>query len=255
MRRPRVAGPKVANERDVSIITALAGAIMYLNVIQLAESFGVAESVVEGWIKNEALPCVQDRGRLLFDRAQVVAWAAERGLAAKAGFLAPVATSSNQGGRLERWLRAGGIWRDVPAAQLRDTLARVVAALPGAAPAVRQMLGQRVNAVDGITWAPVGGGLALPHLRSHVALGRDAGILALVFLRDALPVEIESPPDGVPITRLFFFIAPSPRAHLELLAQLSMTLTRGGLKNLVLSGATDAEIFAAVAAAETEAKP
>lgn len=228
---------------------------MYLNVIQLAESFGVAESAVDGWIRNDGLPCVHDRGRLLFDRAQVVAWAAQRGFAAKAGFLAPAAVSANPGGRLERWLRAGGIWRDVPAAGLREVLARVVAALPVAAPAVRQMLGQRVHAEDGITWAAVGGGLALPHLRSHVALGRDAGILALVFLREALPVEVEPPPDGVPITKLFFFIAPSPRAHLELLAQLSTALTRGGLRNLVNAGTTDEEIWAAVAAAEREAAP
>ena len=253
MRRRPVAGPPAANERVLPTGTALAS--MYLNVIQLAESFGVAESVVEGWVHVEGLPCVHDRGRLLFDRAQVVAWAAERGLAAKAGFLAAGAASSQAGGRLERWLRAGGIWRDVPATEIRTVLARAVAALPGAAPAVRQMLSQRVHAADGITWAPVGGGLALPHLRSHVALGRDAGIVALVFLHDALPAEIESPPDDVPITKLFFFIAPSPRAHLELLAQLSMTLTRGGLKHLVLSGATDAEIFAAVAATEEEPKP
>lgn len=228
---------------------------MYLNVIQLAESFGVAESAVEGWIRNEGLPCVQDRGRLLFDRAQVVAWAVQRGLAAKAGFLAPAALSPTPGGRLERWLRAGGIWRDIPAAGVREVLGRVVAALPVAAPAVRQMLSQRVAAADGITWAAVGGGLALPHLRSHVALGRDAGILALVFLRDALPAAVEPPPDGVPITRLFFFIAPSPRAHLEMLAQLSTALTRGGLRDLVSSGATDGEILAAVAAAERERRP
>lgn len=226
---------------------------MYLNVIQLAESFGVAESAVEGWIRNDGLPCVHDRGRLLFDRAQVVAWAAQRGFAAKAGFLAPATLSSNPGGRLERWLRAGGIWRDVPAAGVRDVLARVVAALPVAAPAVRQMLAQRVQAADGITWAAVGGGLALPHLRAHVALGRDAGILALIFLREPLPAEVEPSPDGVPITKLFFFIAPSPRAHLELLAQLSTALTRGGLKDLVLTGATDAAILAAVTAAEKEA--
>lgn len=48
---------------------------MYLNVIQLAESLGVAESVVETWVRNESLPCIHDRERLLFDRAQVVAWA------------------------------------------------------------------------------------------------------------------------------------------------------------------------------------
>src|ERR1019366_3997068 len=144
---------------------------MYLNVIELAESFGVAESAVEGWIRNEGLPCVQDRGRKLFDRAQVVAWATELGLAAKAGFLAPATSSAGASGRLERWLCVGGIWRDVPAAGVRDVLARVVAALPGATPAVRQFLGQRLHASGGITWAPVGGGLALPHLRSHVALG------------------------------------------------------------------------------------
>jgi PTS system nitrogen regulatory IIA component len=36
---------------------------MYLNLIQIAESFGVSESVVEGWIRNEAMPCTPDRGR------------------------------------------------------------------------------------------------------------------------------------------------------------------------------------------------
>jgi PTS system nitrogen regulatory IIA component len=233
---------------------------MYLNVIQLAESFGVAESVVEGWIANEGLPCVRDRERLLFDRAQVVAWAAERGLAAKAGFLAPTPAGANTGGRLERWLRAGGIWRDVVAADVRPTIERIVAALPGATPAVKQLLGQRVHAAGGITWAAVGGGLALPHLRSHVALGRDAGILALLFLRDALDLDGDAPPDGVPVTRLIFFIAPSPRAHLEVLSQLSAALTRGGLRDLVLAGAPDAAFFAALTAAEAaaaakEAKP
>jgi len=246
---------KAGNEPAVANFPALAGATMYLNVIQLAESFGVGEGTVEGWIRNEALPCVRDRGRLLFDRAQVVAWAAERGMAAKAGFLAPVAAAATTSGRLERWFRAGGIWRDVPAGGLRDVLARVVAALPGAAPAVRQMLGERIHAADGITWAAVGHGLALPHLRSPMALGRDAGILALVLLRDALPAEVEPAPDGVPITRLFFFVAPSPRAHLELLAQLSTALTRGGLRHIDWSGATDAEIIAALAATEKESRP
>src|ERR1035437_5203112 len=58
--------------------------VMYLNLIQLAESFGVSEKVVEGWIREEGLPHTPDRGRLLFDRAQVVQWAATRGLAAPA---------------------------------------------------------------------------------------------------------------------------------------------------------------------------
>lgn len=227
---------------------------MYLNVIQLAESFGVAESVVEGWIRDEGLPCVRDRERLLFDRAQVVAWAAERGLVAKAGFLAPERAPAAAGGRLERWLRTGGIWRDVSGAAVRDVLERVVAVLPGASPEVRGLLRQRLQRPDGINWAPVGGGLALPHLRSHVALGRDSGVVALLLLRDPLPLAAEAVPDAVPVTRLLFFTAPSPRAHLEVLGHLSAALTRGRLGPLVMAGGTDEEIFAAVAAADQAAR-
>ncbi|MBI5384870.1 MAG: PTS sugar transporter subunit IIA [Verrucomicrobia bacterium] len=221
---------------------------MYLNVVQLAESFGVEENVVEGWIRNESLPCIHDRGRLLFDRAEVVAWAAARGLAAKAGFLAPPRASATAG-RLERLLRAGGIWRDVPSAEILLIVERALAALPGVAPPVRQILMQRLRAPGGVTWAPVGDGFALPHLRAHVALGRDSGLLAALFLREALALE-EPPADGVPVTRLLFFMAPSPRAHLELLAQLSSALMRGPLSELLRRGAPDADIFAALAAAD-----
>lgn len=222
---------------------------MYLNIIQLAQSFGVEENVVEGWVRKDGLPAIEDRDRLLFDRRQVVDWAATRGLVAKAGFLAPVRPGSSSGRRLETLLRTGGIWRDVPDAELLNVLERVVTTLPGATPEARRMLAQRLRAPGGITWAPVGGGLALPHLSMHVALGRDSGLLAILLLRDALPL-VEPPPDGVPVTRLLFFIAPSSRAHLEMLAQLSTALTRGPLRGLLLQGATDVEIFTALAATE-----
>ncbi len=222
---------------------------MYLNLIQLAESFGVSESVVEGWIRNEGLPHTPDRGRLLFDRAQVADWAAKRGLAAKAGFLAPEVSALGTSFRLGPLLRTGGIWRDVLAADVPAVFERIVKALPGATPPVRQLLGQRVRAKGGVNIAPVGGGFALPHPSARITLGRDSGTVALMLLRDALPSG-DASPDGEPITRLCFFIAPSPRAHLDLLGRLSRSLTRGPLRELVLKGATDEEIFQAVDAVD-----
>ena len=227
---------------------------MYLNIIQLAESFGVEEGVVEGWVENEGLPAIEDRDRLLFDRNQVVDWAAARGMAAKAGFLAAGRSANLSRPRLESMLRAGGIWRDVSAATVRDVMETIVAKLPGATPPVRQLLTQRLRLPDGISWAAVGGGLALPHLRTPVALGRDAGTFAILMLRDALALN-EPVPDSVPITRLFFFVAPSPRAHLELLGQLSGAIIRGGLRKPVIDGVGDAEIFSALAAAESSITP
>jgi nitrogen PTS system EIIA component len=199
--------------------------------------------VIEGWVRKEGLPHVPERGRLMFDRAQVVAWAVERGLASRVGFLAPQAPSARPGLELEPLLRAGGIWRDVGATDLLGLLELVLARLPGASPAVRQLLARRLREPGGIIWAPVGHGLALPHLRAPVALGREAGILALLFLREPLSVG-EPPPDGEPVTRLVFFVAPSPRAHLELLAQLSTALTRGPLQQRIADGAPDDEILA-----------
>jgi nitrogen PTS system EIIA component len=222
---------------------------MYLNLIQVAESFGVSEKVVESWIHDEGTPCTPDRGRLLFDRAQVAEWAAERGLGARAGFLAPQKSALTSQLRVARLLRAGGIWRDVPAAEVANVFERIVSALPGATPPVRQLLGQRMRASGGVTMAPIGRGFALPHPAARITLGRESGTVALLLLRDAL-VLAEPPADGVPVARLFFFIAPSPRAHLDLLARLSRDLTGGSLRELVERSASDEEIFQAVEATD-----
>jgi PTS system nitrogen regulatory IIA component len=226
---------------------------MYLNLTQIAESFGVSEKVVEDWIRDEGLPHVPDRGRRLFDRAQVADWAAARGLAAHAGFLAPQAQAFATGRRLEPLLRAGGIWRDVPAASVTDVFERVVAGLPGVTAPVRQLLAQRIRAPGGVTLAPVGGGFAFPHLSTKVALGRDAGAIALLLLREPL-AETGSRADQVPVSRLLFFLAPSPRVHLDLLGRLSRLLAHGPFRDLALRAAPDEELLRAVAA-EDAANP
>jgi nitrogen PTS system EIIA component len=225
---------------------------MYLNLVQIAESFGVSEKIVDDWIRVEGLPYIPDRGRLLFDRTQVAAWAATRGLAAQAGFLAPGNPAFATGCRLEPLLRAGGIWRDVPVLELNAVFDRVVAALPGVAPAIRQLLVQRLRAKGGVTMAPVGGGFGMPHPSTRIALGRDFGTVALVLLREGVTLT-EPRVDDIPVTRLLFFIAPSPRAHLDLLGRLSRILKRGSLAEMIERQAGDAEIFQAMAAADATA--
>jgi len=201
-------------------------------------------------VRDDGMPHTPERSRLLFDRAQVVHWAAARGLAAKAGFLTPEQSTFTTGCELVPLLRMGGIHRGVPPASVLDVLGQVVGALPGLAQPVQQLLRQRLCAPGGVVWAPVGGGFALPHLSTRVALGRDAGTVALLLLREPLP-QTGPTPDNVPVTRLFFFIAPSPRAHLDLLGRLTRALSRGTLRERIDQGAADSEIFAAVAATDS----
>ena len=89
----------------------------------------------------------------------------------------------------------------------------------------------------------------MPHFSTRVTLGRGAGVITLLLLREALPLA-EPPPDGVPVTRLFFFVPPSPRAHLDTLARLSRAVARGPLRGLVERGAPDDEILQALAAVD-----
>ena len=156
---------------------------MYLNLIQIAESFGVSEKVVEEWIRREGLPHTPDRGRLLFDRAQVADWAAVRGLAAKAGFLAPSTPAFATGISLGTMLRAGGIWRDVAAAEYLAIFLKIVSELRGTTPALKQFLVQGLRAKGGVNFAPVGGGIALPHPARESLWAAIAGRLRFCSLR------------------------------------------------------------------------
>ena len=218
---------------------------MYLNLVQIAESFGVSENTVDGWIRNDGMPATPDRDRLLFDRAQVAQWAAKRGLATRVGFLSPEASGYSQRLKLGPLLRAGHIWRDVSASDVPAIFERILNELPGATLPVRQLLGQRLKAKDGVTIAPVGGGFALPHPSARITLGHDSGIVALLLLRDDLKLE-EPPQDNIPVRKLFFFISPSPRGHFDILANLSRGLVKGHLKELVNNNAPDEELFHAM---------
>jgi len=222
---------------------------MYLNLVELAESFGVSEKVVDDWIRDEGLPYVQDRGRLLFDRARVALWAAGHGLTARAGFLAPENGAFTTGLELAPMLRAGGIWRDVPASGAIEVLERVIASLSSIPQPVRALLAQRLRAKGGVNWAPIGGGFALPHFSTRVTLGRNSGVITLLLLRDTLTLA-EPPADGAPVTRLFFFIPPSPRAHLDTLARLSKAIAQGPLRDMVERSTSDEELVRTFAAAD-----
>jgi len=227
---------------------------MYLNLIQIAESFGVSETVVENWVRDEEMPHTLDRARLLFDRGQVVQWAAARGLATRAGFLATQNSAFATRCQLAPLLRAGGIWRDVPTAEVFHVLNKIVAALPGATAPVLRLMAERLRSPGGVTWAPVGHGFALPHPSARITLGRDSGTVALLFLRDGLS-QAEPAPDGVPVRWLFFFIAPSPRAHIDLLGRLSRGLVSGVLRKPAVEGLKDELILEAAAAADAAGGP
>jgi PTS system nitrogen regulatory IIA component len=220
---------------------------LYLKLPKLAEALGVSESLVLEWVREEGLPHVVNRGALLFERGQVMHWAASRGLAAQTGLLASDKAAAPLRAMLMDRLRAGGIWRDVPAALAIDRMVAVVDAIPGLGAAARGLLRERLRAPGGIAWAPIGDGFALPHFASRVSLGAAQARVALLCLRDPL-VPPEEPVDDVPITRLVFFVPASPRAHAATLGLLVRLLSQPRVREVLARSLDDREMLAAVAA-------
>jgi len=216
---------------------------MLLNIKQVAESLGVSERKVEDWIRREGLPVVPDRGRLVFHRDEVADWAATHGLAAQTGFL----TREEVHIDIAMLLSKGGIWRNVAVNAIPSTIGKAVDNMPGISTQIKMMLKSRISSEGGLTWAPVGRGFALPHLTTRVALGRDCGFVALLKLDE--PLDLVTPPDMKPVKNLFFFLAPSPRTHLEILSGFSRILSQKTSCEIICSDADDQGILSALGGA------
>lgn len=217
---------------------------MYLNLIQIAESFGVSEQVVIEWVRSEGMPHVHDRDRILFEQDQVMTWAARNGLAANAGFLAQPAPALASALDLSVLVRRGGIWRDVQPGDLTGVLGRIVRGLPNTSAAVRDMLASRLATPEGLTIAPTGRGFALPHPARGAFLGEACSLVAIILLNS--PIEGIAGPDGLPVTRLLFFISPTPRLHVNMLGLLARGIASGALDRALDRGADDDELLKAL---------
>lgn len=219
---------------------------MYINLTQIAESFGVSEHVVTEWVRKEGMPHVHDRDRLLFEKGPVMTWAARKGLAANAGFLAQPAPSMAAPLDLAALLKRGGIWRDVSPADLPKIFERILGTLPNLTPAVRDMLTRRMGSADGLTPAPTGRGFAIPHPASGVFLGQSCALVSLILLNAPWP-RAEAP-DGIAVTRLLFFISPTPRQHVNMLGLLARCISAGALGQALDEGAEDEALIQAMVA-------
>jgi PTS system nitrogen regulatory IIA component len=100
------------------------------------------------------------------------------------------------------------------------------------------MLARRICSPEGLTMAPTGKGFALPHPARGVFLGEACALVALILLSG--PLEGVKGPDSVPVTRLLFFISPTPRLHVDMLGLLARSVASGVL-NTALDRAADNE--------------
>ena len=94
----------------------------------------------------------------------------------------------------------------------------------------------------------VGGGVALPHVRSPIVLHVTKPMVTACFLEQSIDFGAL---DGNPVYALFSLICPTMRSHLQMLSRLSYALRDTGFREAVLRRAPREELLREAAHVES----
>jgi PTS system nitrogen regulatory IIA component len=219
---------------------------MKLSVQEAAALLGSDEERVHDWIEEDGLPAQRIRGQYRINRTELLEWATEHDIT-----LAPrlVARSEDPAEvpSLEAALRAGGIHFQVAGSELATVLRNITGLLPLEDDVDRDMLLHFLIARHELAFAAIGGGIAIPQVRTPIILSQSGSTAALAFLIEPLAMAA---PDDKPVDTLFFLICPTVHAHLAMLAKLAFCLRATTFRDALRRRASADEILRI--AAETE---
>ena len=210
---------------------------MQLQVRDVAALFEVEETPVYRWIRAGEIPAHEVNAEYRFSRAELLEWATARHLRVPPALFEGVATV-----QLAAALEAGGVFRDVPGADLRSALKAVVERLPLSPQTDRASLLAMLISREAAGTTAVGNGIAIPHVRSPLVLATGQATATVCYL--ATPLDFGAP-DGKPVKTLFTLVSPTVRVHLQLLGRLAFALRTPDFRDAVARSADLADLVSA----------
>jgi nitrogen PTS system EIIA component len=217
-----------------------------LSLADAARMLSIPEHTLYWWARRGEAPGYLVGDRYRFSEVELLDWAARRNLAALPAALPrdPDALSLGEA------LRLGGIHRDVAGADRAAVLGAVVERLPLPDASQRPLLLELLVSREDLGATAIGGGIALPHPRQPLLVGRGEPRAALALL--AAPVDFGAP-DGQPVRALLLLLTATVRAHLALLRAAALAFSDAALRARILAGAPDAELLSRLAEVESAA--
>ncbi len=206
---------------------------MDIGLREAAVLFGVSDSTINRWIKEDGLPAFLINGRYRFNRVDLLEWANHRKLPITA------AEAPAGGDALEDVLERGGIHHRVPGTDVAGVMAAAAQRLR-LPPADRALAAQVLMERERQCSTALGDGIAVPHPRSPLVFPIELAQASLCFLEH--PVDFGAT-DGKPVSALFLLLTPTIRLHLALLSQLAAALHRPDFRSAVARQAPATEVL------------
>jgi nitrogen PTS system EIIA component len=216
-----------------------------LTIGEAASLLGSSAERVTDWIEEAGLRAERIRGQYRINRTDLLEWATEHDVR-----VAPRAFGHDRGApSLGNALRAGGIHDRIGGPDVATLVGQIVELLPLVDAADRDELRHILQARKALGVTPVGGGIAIPHVRTPIILAPVGAVLALSYLSSPLDLQV---PDGQAIDTLFLLICPTVHTHLAMLARLAYALKDEAFRSAVVRRAPADDILRIADALEEE---
>jgi PTS system nitrogen regulatory IIA component len=213
---------------------------MQLTVREVSKLLNVSEYRVTHWIKQRGLPAQYVGGQYRFNRAELLEWATANQIKVSHELFEHLENGDEPVPSVTEALEAGGIFRDLQAADKEEALRALVRVLPLPAGIDRELILRLYLAREARASTAIGGSIALPHVRNPMVLHVDRPLVTLCFLEK--PIDFGAL-DGRPVQILFSLICPTVRSHLQMLSRLSYAVHDEKFRETVLRRGQPEEIL------------
>lgn len=214
---------------------------MQISVRDIISIFQVEEKTIYRWISKKQMPCVKINEQYRFNYVELLEWALENRIALTPDILALGEHKPNGSCILSNALKTGGVYYDVEGRSREEVLKNVIELLPLSVEMDKKSLLEMFLARELMESTAVGGGIALPHLRSPVVLNVDEPLVSLCFLKNAVDFKAS---DRKPVSILFMLMSPSTKMHLLILSRLSFCLQDAGFQKYLHMKASKEQMVA-----------
>jgi PTS system nitrogen regulatory IIA component len=221
---------------------------MQLTIRDVMKFLDVPEATVHRWIKQRGLPAHRLGGQYRFHRTEILEWATAQRVKVSAEMFDQPGEEAEPVPGLVDALEAGGVCYQLAGADKETALRSLIQAMPLPEGADRELLLHLFLAREALATTAIGGGIAIPHVRSPIVLHVPQPLITLCFLEK--PVAFGAL-DGQPVHVLFSLITPTVRTHLQLLSRLSFALHDARFREVVVRQAPRDEIFQEARRVET----
>jgi PTS system nitrogen regulatory IIA component len=213
---------------------------MQLMIKDVAVLLDVPERIVHTWISRREIPVHRIGEQFRFSRDELIEWAAGRDL----DTARLVGIADGTGAReLGRALRAGGIHHGIQGTNKHEILEAMVSKLPIPDESERANILQMVVAREKLSSTGIGGGIAIPHVRSPIVLDIAAAAVVMGLLEH--PVDFGAI-DAKPVGCVLLLVTPTVHAHLRLLSRLAQALADPRVAEAIRDAAPAERILAEI---------